>query len=346
MASRVLSQLLFRLNRVERYQKKTGQNFNYDNLDFIHHPIPRMPQFEFFQESNIAITKNNRFSYTPAHTHDFIEFNYMYSGSCTQYINDEPIVLRQHQLLVMDRDVVQRIDYAGQKDVIINILLRDTDDFAESAGYVQNSADTVSQFLYNAAKQDSPHNNFIIFDLSKNEVATKLLESLAIKGLEDTANRNELLRLIFAALMVELPGTIRRRSISYTNPANDEFLPILRAISAEYQTVSHGELATRFGYNTNYLGDKIREMTGKSFKELIDRRRLAAAQNLMIRTSCSAAEICDIVGYKNNTSLFRLFKKYLDTTPSAYKAKVSHQRLITQPQLPEVRGHEGRTPQN
>lgn len=322
MAAR-LRDILFQLNDVEREQKKYGGNVNFMELDYINHPIPQMPRWDFFKDGDIAVNKNNRFSYVPAHTHNFIELNYMYSGSCTQYINDEKIVLHTGDLILMDKDIVQRIDYTGENDVLVNILLKDDSIINQLFDYIEESANIVTQFLYNASKINSIHNNFILFNLTKNLVGTRLIESLILKGVSQDKRRNQSLKLILSALLIELSQSIEKEAINFTDTSNDEFLPIVKYIDENFATISLENVSQKFGYNTNYLGNKIKETTGKTFKELIERRRLAAAQNLMLKTHCSMDEICEVIGFKNSSSLFRLFKKSLNTTPAAYKKKVS-----------------------
>lgn len=73
MASKWLDQQLFKLSEVESLQRSMKSNVNYMDLDYINNPIPQMPQADLFKDGDIAITKNNRFSYVPAHTHSFIE---------------------------------------------------------------------------------------------------------------------------------------------------------------------------------------------------------------------------------------------------------------------------------
>lgn len=120
-----LHDVLFKLNDVEKEQELYGGNVNYMDLDYINHPIPQMPRWDFFKNGDIAVNKNNRFSYVPAHTHNFIEMNYMYSGKCTQYINDEQITLKAGDLIIMDKDIVQRIDYTNENDILVNVLIKD-----------------------------------------------------------------------------------------------------------------------------------------------------------------------------------------------------------------------------
>lgn len=330
MTSHTLDTQLFKLNKIEKLQKHFGGNVNYMDLDYINDPIPKMPGKDFFKTSDIAITKNNRFSYVPAHTHTFIELNYMYSGSCTQYINDEKIILHQHDLLIMDKDIVQRIDYTSDNDILVNILIKDDSTLGDLANYINESANIVTQFLYNASRTNAIHNNFIWFNLTNNELAINLIESLIMKGLEKNDSQGQSLQLIFSALVIELSKSIKQEKINFADPSTDDLLPILKYLDNHFSTISLNKISQKFGYNTNYLGNKIKKVTGKTFKELVERRKLSAAQNLMIKTHCNVSEICELIGYKNNSSLFRLFKKYLDTTPSEYKKRVSPKKPVNQ----------------
>lgn len=108
---------------VEDLQKKTGKNINTMNLNYHRSIVPEIPQADFFKYGNIAVNKHARFSYTPAHTHSFIEINYVLNGQCTQRLNGEKFLLKKDQLVILDRKVIQQIDHVGSDDILINILL-------------------------------------------------------------------------------------------------------------------------------------------------------------------------------------------------------------------------------
>ena len=102
---------LFQETEVEKLQKLTGKNINTMNLNYHRSIVPEIPKADFFQVSNIAVTKHARYSYTPAHTHHFIELNYMFNGNCTQRLNGETFHLKKGNLLLLDRKVIQQIYY-------------------------------------------------------------------------------------------------------------------------------------------------------------------------------------------------------------------------------------------
>lgn len=67
------------------------------------------------------INKHPRFSYTPAHTHHFIELNFLFNGQCTQRLNGDVFHLEKGQLLLLDSKVIQQIDYVGAEDILIDL---------------------------------------------------------------------------------------------------------------------------------------------------------------------------------------------------------------------------------
>lgn len=325
MSSKHLDQILLSLNEVEQKQINSGNNYNYMDLDFINNPIPEMPAWNFFKNGDIAITKNNRFSYVPAHTHSFIELNYMYSGSCTQYINDERVDMHKGNLLLVDRDIVQRIDYTGTDDLLVNILIKSDAYITGLFSLIPESLNIVSQLIYNADNGESLHNNFILFNLLEHDIATNLIEVLISKGLSQPISQpqhQKSMQLILSALIIELKALVEKSLINFSDSSADNVLAIVKYINENYTDATLKSVSDHFGYNRNYMSNKLKRSTGKSFQELIDRRRLSVAENLIIKTDLTSAEISNLVGYKNTTSLFRLFQHYLATTPAKYRSKV------------------------
>lgn len=56
----------------------------------------------FFKNKDIYISKHNRFADYPYHTHQFLELNYMYSGSSEQIIEGNKETLHEGELLLLD----------------------------------------------------------------------------------------------------------------------------------------------------------------------------------------------------------------------------------------------------
>lgn len=287
-----------------------------------------MPFANFFDHCKIAVTKSNRFSYVPAHTHKFIEMNYVLSGNSSQYIDDHKINLSKGQLLIMDRSVMQRINYASKDDLLINILIRDDAAIRQLLDGLQVQQNQVSRFLFNATQKYFNHNNYQIFDFSTNPTAQRLIETIIINGWKNDGSHNQILFLLVKALLLSSEGSLIRQQTNFIDSQTDTLIPVINYLNTHFRDINLQKLADHFGYNPNYLGDKIKNEMGHSFKELLQLRRLNIASNLIEQTNMSISEISEYVGYENHSSLFRLFKQILHTTPTAYRERVTHPHQI------------------
>lgn len=318
---------LFELTPVEHKQinsKKHVQDVPYSyNQD-----IASMPVWNFFKNGNISVTRSNRFSYIPAHMHDFIELNYVYSGTSKQYINDKKITLHKGQAIIMDRTVQQRIDYANEQDILINILIKDDREISNLVNSPDiTSSRTVATFFTNILNPKINHNNYIVFDFSNNKLLTNIIESLITESITKKEECNiNLLRLLMEIWIEESDASITLTNTQYSIENNKDLInKIVNFINSNYNSVSLKSLSKVFGYNSNYLGDKIYKETGHTFKYFLQMRKFNIASNLILNTDMSIENISQIVGYKNHSSLYRLFKIIVGISPNEYKQNTLHQ---------------------
>lgn len=319
MNLRELDEWLRKLNYVELQQKKTAANFNYMGLNFNESPIPKMPEWSFFDSTSIAISKGNRFSYVPAHTHEFVEINYMYSGECEQTLNNEVFKFKKNDLLIIDPNVVQKIGYTSENDIIINILIKKDGTLNRVLNYLTGLDSTASKILKNISL-NSKSDNYTIYDLNKNEIAQSLLLNLVMMNLEKNSEKN--MELILCTFLTQLEPSLIKSQILYNSNNDLATLQILKYIEENYSSTTLKKTSNYFGYNMNYLSNKIKQETGQTFKEIIEQRRLYAAQELLVKTNLTLEKISEKIGYSNSSSINRLFKKYTNTTPINYKKSI------------------------
>src|SRR5690554_4496676 len=123
-----LDRYLRDLNEIEVQQQSTKENVNdvfpFDWREDNNDEYLRMPEHLFFDRGPIHIRKHNRFAPMPLHSHSFIEINYIYSGRCVQWINDEKVVLLEGQVCLLDTGVFHRIEMMEENDILINIIMK------------------------------------------------------------------------------------------------------------------------------------------------------------------------------------------------------------------------------
>ncbi len=314
-------------NEIEVIQKETHKNINDLNLPYEFEAIPKMPAHSFFEKGDIFVNKHHRFSAMPAHTHDFLEINYMYSGSCTQYINGQKIRLETGQLILLDKDIVQEIDYIGEDDILINILVKEE---SLSTGIITSSIRSqsiVSNFLLNASHKDTSHDHFLVFDATRHEKIHALLKNLIVEGLSEERYRNQSMKLYLSLIFIELTKILQQETLASINVDNMEIIDILSHIEKFYKDLTLSKLAKTFDYNANYLGNKIKHEVGKTFIELVTEKRLNVAHELITETGLPITSISEEIGYENPSYFYKRFKERYQISPLQLRKKVKEDTL-------------------
>lgn len=317
-----LLNFLYQEDPIETQQRQNhGQNINDMRLDYGPRTIPRIPKNNFFTHSFVATTKQHRYSYMPAHSHDFIELNYMVSGQSNQILNGQTYQLPAGHLLVMDREVIQMYGYMGTDDLLINILL-DPQQIPANFTKLIEPANSFIRFLYNALQTNGDHTSLLIYNLNQVPQTKLLFETLIYYAMTNATPVNAREPLL-AASLAALPQPTVDHVQELDNSAN-QIQQIVAFIDQHYQTVTLESLSAAFGYNKNYLGNKLKQSTGLSFTELLDQKRLVTAQNLLLNTNLSLEVITLELGFKNPTSLFRLFNKLVGISPTEFRQTARH----------------------
>ena len=107
----------------------------------------------------IAIRPHTRFVHFPEHTHDYVEFVYMYHGTTTHVIDGTRVFLKEGDLLFMNQHAVQEILPAGKDDIAVNfmILPQFFDSAAVSCSCCYASSLAKRTALYSSISLESPN---------------------------------------------------------------------------------------------------------------------------------------------------------------------------------------------
>ena len=238
---------------IETLQREQGKNVNDLNLAYHLQTPPKIHRGDLFQNGNIHISKHRRYAEVPEHTHDFVEINYMYSGRCSQVINGERVDMEESDVVIIDKEATQRIEYTGQEDILINILLKEETLSTEILNHLASTNNLLSSFLINAAKEKGEHTQFIHFHGGKASRLTHLIENML---------------LIYFDTYSSADGY-----------AENEMLGILDYIDKHFTSCTLKETAAHFGYNPVYLSNKLKMYFDASFQELVLQKNLTLHWN-------------------------------------------------------------------
>ncbi len=79
------------------------------------------------------------------------------------------------------------------------------------------------------------------------------------------------------------------------------------------------EVADVFGSHPEYMTTLVRQVTGVSVLEHINRAKIEEAKKLLLSTSLTVAEIAPRVGFSDARYFSRIFRRETELTPSEYR---------------------------
>ncbi|MBQ8175084.1 MAG: helix-turn-helix domain-containing protein [Clostridia bacterium] len=97
-------------------------------------------------------------------------------------------------------------------------------------------------------------------------------------------------------------------------------------IAANLQTATLSGLAATLGYSDVYAGSLVKKSTGCSFKELLQKRRLAVFARALTETDAPIEVLIKQVGYENGGFFRRVFFEKYGKNPLEYRKTVRGER--------------------
>lgn len=133
-------------------------------------------------------------------------------------------------------------------------------------------------------------------------------------------------RIICSILTLFFVELTRRhgKNISITDMKREKTEEESRMLSymiANSSTVTLSELAEEFHFSVPYCSKLIKNISGKTFSNLLTEIRLQQGEQLLLYSQMSVEDISDRVGYKNPESFIRAFRRFYQDTPSQYRRK-------------------------
>ena len=91
----------------------------------------------------------------------------------------------------------------------------------------------------------------------------------------------------------------------------------LQEITQNYREASLSNVARAYGVSLAYVSECVRAQTGKTYKELLQRHRMAG--RLLRRSDLNIQQIIAQVGYENTSYFYRLFHERYGLSPREYR---------------------------
>lgn len=276
---------------------------------------------KMLKEGNlIAVRTHTRFVHFPAHRHNYIEVLYVCQGKLINIIEERQVTVRAGELLFLNQFTHHEILPAGEEDIAINFMI--LPEFFDVAYKMAGNNNVLADFLVNVLRQDEERGEYLHFKVAEVLQIQNLLENIIYslvtgKGDESRINQTTM-GLIFLYLLDSVQYAEMRLPNQYENMI---VMTTLDYIEQQYKNATLTELCEKLHLPIHVLSKMIKKNTGFNFKELLQRKRMNKAAELICDTNLPVGDIIAAVGYENNSYFHRVFKERYHLTPKEFRSQ-------------------------
>lgn len=266
----------------------------------------------------IAIRTHTRFVHFPLHRHNYVEVLYVCEGTLTNIIDGKQVIVRKGELLFLNQFTHHEILAAGRSDIAINFMV--LPEFFDVAYSMAGNNNVLADFLVNVLRRDNQQGEYLHFKVSEVLQIQNLLENMIYSLVTGRGDQNRInqttMGLIFLYLLDSVQYAEMRVPNQYENMIS---MTTLDYIEQNYKTATLTELCVRLHLPMHVLSKMIKKNTGFNFKELLQRKRMNKAIELMCETELPISDIIAAVGYENGSYFHRVFREKYHVTPRAFR---------------------------
>ena len=265
------------------------------------------------EKQNIILRKHNR--YTPAfeHYHDYFEVFYVLSGCCTNTIGTERFALSAGSLCFIAPFINHTLEVFDDS-LVINICIKKTT-FDEIFFNLLTSRDFLSGFFIGNLYPVDPV-EYIVFDIGADSELTEKIFSMLI---EQSRSDKYSDRIMDNLVSMFFTMVVRNKVNGQLFTGQGEQQRYISYINEHFKTTTLSDVAKHFNVSIAHCSRLIKTLTGKKFTELLRDIRLRHAQSMLVSSNVKIYNISYSLGYKNQETFFRCFKKSFGLSPSQYR---------------------------
>lgn len=266
----------------------------------------------------IQIRPHTRFIHFPKHTHNYVEVIYMCSGQTTHIVNQDTVVLGQGELLFLSQKAVQEIYPAGEEDVAVNFII--LPEFFDQALYMIGGEDNlIRKFLVGCLRGSESDIGYLHFKVADVLPIQNLVENLLWTLMNSQQNKRSINQFTMGLLFLQLINYTDKVEVGKAHFEQEMLLRVYRFVEEHYKDGELSDLAREMGYDLYWLSRKIRKLTGRTYTDLVQEKRLSQAQFLLLNTNLCVSDVGMAVGYDNLSYFHRIFRERNGMSPGQWR---------------------------
>lgn len=269
----------------------------------------------------IEVRPHTRFVKFPRHWHNYVEVIYMCQGTTTHYIDGNEVVLEPGDLLFLNQNSEQEILPAGEADIAVNFIIL-PEFFNMAFSMMGTEENTLKEFLVGTLCGKNEQTSYLYFHVADVLPIQNLVENMVWTIFYDMGNKRSCNQITMGLLLLQLLNYMDKMETGSSRFDTELTGNVLKYIEEHYKDGSLSELAELMNYDLYWLSREIKKRTGKTYKELLQAKRMSQAAYLLTSSRLPIADIIESVGYDNTSYFYRKFKERYGAGPKEYRKGV------------------------
>lgn len=271
----------------------------------------------FPDNEDIILSRSVRYCITNEHQHDYYEIECVLSGQAYHLIDHSEIVVSDGDTIIVPPNVPHDLRVIGD-GVVLNIGIRKST-FHKVFRQILEDNLPLSQY-FQRTLYDERYRNSLVFHCKGDVFWRETVLRLYQQHSEKKPYANQIVKhLTQAGLYYIMQLYPPQQSIVHHSQLADRMNSIYRYINLNHQEVSLAAVAKEYGLSVPYLSSLFRKYYGKTFSALLRSIRLHHARELLKDTTMRIVDICNHVGYSEESHFIQIFKKEYGVTPKQYQ---------------------------
>jgi AraC-like DNA-binding protein/mannose-6-phosphate isomerase-like protein (cupin superfamily) len=274
---------------------------------------------EWFLNRNVFLRKHYRYYPAFVHSHDFFEIFYCFSGGCVSTMGGKRINFHEGDLCFI-QPLTNHTMEVFDDSIVIDIVIRKST--LDVFGFDLLTADNLLGRFFTEGLYFSTSGQYIIINIDNdNELLDVLFDMLVEQKIDDPFSDRIMENQIklFFLLVLRRYGDKAIVGTDGQGAVKNRHLDMIMYINENFRTLSLVKLAQHFNLEKSYCSRLIKAVAGKTYKEMVRDNQMRFAKHLLQNSDMRIYEISYSLGFENQETFIRTFKKTFGKSPSAYR---------------------------
>ena len=247
--------------------------------------------------------------YCPLHYHEDLEFLIIYEGDFVMVVDEVEYVAHPGDIIFVNSGVPHR---TYSKMPVSSALIQ----FKES--------DFIDHDIVKAVKYSTKLNNLSEFKIKimKNDEIFNAIDAICTEVTEENTAYEIYVRSYIYRILASLyrTGILVDSEHIYNTKEIQKILPVISYLNKNYsENITLENASTMLNFDPSYFCRIFKSAIGATFTEYLNFVRVCKAEKMLSRTNNSILDISEAVGFSSVSYFNRVFKKYRNCSPRAYR---------------------------